>query len=241
MRERGLLRRTLLVGMGSLGASVLVPCVPARADDKPLPTPIPGEPHGANDDAARPPHAVLFEEDRSDPNGRQFTGTAVWSAARASADGPEWSAGEMVLHAKVAIPDRGMTVEWAMQRSVEKLIWASHTVHVIFDLAPDSPHGGIQNVPGMLMKPNQYARGVPIIGTAVKVKRGYFLLGLSAVDAERQRNLTLLKEQAWLDVPIVYTDGQRAILAIEKGPSGERAFAQAFAAWDGGAGPQERR
>jgi hypothetical protein len=32
-------------------------------------------------------------------------------------------------------------------------------------------------------------------------------------------------------VPIVYNNGRRAILAIEKGTPGERAFADAFATW----------
>ncbi|HEY6257119.1 MAG TPA: hypothetical protein VIY51_15145, partial [Xanthobacteraceae bacterium] len=36
---------------------------------------------------------------------------------------------------------------------------------------------------------------------------------------------------SWFDIPIVYSNNQRAILAMEKGASGERAFAEAFARW----------
>jgi len=32
-------------------------------------------------------------------------------------------------------------------------------------------------------------------------------------------------------VPLVYTNQRRAIIAIEKGDTGERAFTEAFAAW----------
>ena len=46
-----------------------------------------------------------------------------------------------------------------------------------------------------------------------------------------QRNLPLLKERAWFDIPIVYNNGRRAILALEKGTPGERAFEEAFKAW----------
>jgi hypothetical protein len=46
-----------------------------------------------------------------------------------------------------------------------------------------------------------------------------------------QRNLQLLKERAWFDIPIVYNNGRRAILALEKGTPGERAFDEAFKAW----------
>ena len=56
-------------------------------------------------------------------------------------------------------------------------------------------------------------------------------MGLSNVDADRQRNLQLLKERSWFDVPLVYVNQRRAIIAIEKGAPGERAFNEAFATW----------
>jgi hypothetical protein len=40
-----------------------------------------------------------------------------------------------------------------------------------------------------------------------------------------------LKERSWFDVPLVYVSQRRAIIAIEKGAPGERAFNDAFAAW----------
>ena len=83
----------------------------------------------------------------------------------------------------------------------------------------------------MLMKQAEQARGVPLAGLAVKVTNNYFLIGLSAVDIDVQRNIQLLKERDWFDIPIVYTNGKRAILAMEKGTPGNRAFEEAFRAW----------
>jgi hypothetical protein len=86
-------------------------------------------------------------------------------------------------------------------------------------------------VPGILMKQAEQTRGVPLAGLAVKVTNGFFLIGLSAVEADRERNIQLLKERAWFDIPVVYANNRRAILALEKGTPGERVFADAFAAW----------
>jgi hypothetical protein len=47
-----------------------------------------------------------------------------------------------------------------------------------------------------------------------------------------QRNVELLRELSWFDIPIVYDDGHQAIIAVEKGASGELAFSEAFAAWE---------
>jgi hypothetical protein len=45
--------------------------------------------------------------------------------------------------------------------------------------------------------------------------------------------MELLKERAWFDIPIVYSNGRRAVLAVQKGEPGERAFKEAFADWGG--------
>ena len=45
-------------------------------------------------------------------------------------------------------------------------------------------------------------------------------------------NLQLLNERGWIDVPVVYNNNRRAIVAMEKGASGERAFADAFKVWE---------
>ena len=49
-------------------------------------------------------------------------------------------------------------------------------------------------------------------------------------ESDSARNLQLLKEHSWFDVPLVYANQRRAIIAIEKGVPGERAFNEAFAA-----------
>jgi hypothetical protein len=82
-----------------------------------------------------------------------------------------------------------------------------------------------------LMKSNEQARGTPLAGFAVKLWNGVFLVGLSNVNADRARNLEFLKERPWFDVPLVYANQRRAIIAIEKGAPGERAFNNAFVAW----------
>ena len=114
-----------------------------------------------------------------------------------------------------------MTVTWSLRRNTDQALPASHTIEIMFNLPADFPGGGIANVPGILMKQSEQARGTPLAGFAVKVTNGFFLVGLSAVEADMQRNIQLLKDRPWFDIPIVYTNGGRAILAMEKGPPGD--------------------
>ena len=54
---------------------------------------------------------------------------------------------------------------------------------------------------------------------------------MSNLEQDKDRNLQLLKERGWFDIPVVYNNNRRAILAMEKGTPGDRAFADAFKAW----------
>jgi hypothetical protein len=172
---------------------------------------------------------VLYDEDASDPQGKRYVGSAIWRTETVS-PGPGL-APELAVRADIEIPERKLRMTWSLRRNTDKALPASHTIEIMFTLPADFPEGGIGNVPGVLMKQNEQARGVPLAGLAVKVTNGYFLIGLSAVDVDLQRNIQLLKERDWFDIPVVYTSGKRAILAMEKGTPGTRAFEEAFRAW----------
>ena len=65
----------------------------------------------------------------------------------------------------------------------------------------------------------------------MRVTNGYFWIGLSNADVELKRNLQELKSRGFIDIPLVYDNGRRGILSLAKGPDGEAAFSEAFAAW----------
>jgi hypothetical protein len=200
---------------------------------------------GSNDSAARPgaqnaPNAdqgaaavaqrvLLYEEDPNDPQGKRFAGSAVWHLDNASpgANQPP----EPVVRADIEIPERKMTVKWVLKRNTDKTLPASHTIEITVTLPADFPHGGIKTIAGQYMKSTEDQLGEPLAGYAVKVTDTYFLIGLSAVDSEQQHNIALLKAKPWFDMPVVFNDGRRAILAVEKGVPGDRVLTDAFAAW----------
>lgn len=172
---------------------------------------------------------VLYEEDPQDPQGKRYVGTVLWrTEMKAGASGrPQ----ELAVRGDIEVPERNMSIVWSLRRNTDQSLPASHTIEIMFTLPADSSTGGVQNVPGVLMKQAEQTRGVPLAGLAVKVTPGFFLIGLSALEADTQRNLQLLKERSWFDIPIVYNNNRRAILAMEKGTPGEKVFNDAFAAW----------
>jgi hypothetical protein len=174
-----------------------------------------------------PQKAVLYEEDPRDSAGKSYVGSAIWrTEVRPPGPGQKPN---IAARADVEIPAWNISIHWSLRRNDDKQLPASHIVEIVFTLPPDFPHRGISNIPGMLMKQGETTlRGVPLRGLAVKVTTNSFLIGLSSVEADMQRNIELLKEQSWIDIPVVYGDGKRAIIAIEKGMPGERAFTDAL-------------
>jgi hypothetical protein len=190
------------------------------------PAPAPG---GQTAAAPAAQKVVLYEEDPADPNGKRFVGSAIWRTEMVTpAPGQP---PELAIRADVEVPERKLAMTWSLRRNTDKSLPATHTVEINFKLPPDFPSGGISNVPGILMKQAEQTRGVPLAGLAVKVTPGFYLIGLSNLDADKDRNLQLLKERGWFDIPVVYNNNRRAILAMEKGTPGERAFADAFKVW----------
>jgi len=181
------------------------------------------------DVAAVAQRVVLYEEDPNDPQGKRSVGSAVWRTEAVSPG--TGKPPELAVRADIEIPERKISITWTLRRDNESNGSTSHTIEIMFKLPPDFPSGGILNVPGIWMKQAEQTQGTALAGLAVKVTTGYFLIGLSNAPADRERNTQLLKERPWFDIPIVYTNNRRAILAMEKGTPGERAFAQAFAAW----------
>jgi hypothetical protein len=188
-----------------------------------------GQPSSSDQVAPVAQRVVLYDEDPSDPKGKQYVGSVIWRTEQIKATGSQKA--DIAVRADIEIPDRKFKMTMSFRRNTDASLPASHTAELTFVLPPDFSGGGVSNVPGILMKSNEQARGTPLAGLAVKVTDGFFLVGLSNVDADRSRNLQLLKERSWFDVPLVYVNQRRAIIAIEKGAPGERAFNDAFAAW----------
>jgi len=170
---------------------------------------------------------VLYEEDVTNPTGRQFVGTTVWRTETIKAQGkPD----ELAIRAEVDIPSRSLQMTIRIRRNVDPTLPASHVIE-LSSRVPTGSDFGIERIPGMLMKSNEKARGTPFAALAVKVTDGFFMVGMSGVPADQARNLSLLVEHGWFDIPMNYSNNRRAILAIAKGNTGDEAIKSALTAW----------
>lgn len=209
------------------------PAEPTPEDDVATAAPdeMPEQEAAAQDGVPVAQRVMLYEETIGpDSEGEQFVGNVSWRVEEETEAGDD--EGAMVIRGFVDVPDRGLKMLVTVRRNADDSLPASHTIELLFEVPPDFEEGGVANVPGILMKTSEPARGAPLVGASARVTNGYFLIGLSSTEADQQRNVELLRERPWMDIPVLYNNGRRAIMTLEKGRPGEQAFSEAFSSWE---------
>lgn len=198
----------------------------------PQTTPAPGPAPGPGTVSPVGQRAVLYEENPTTGQQQQqvqtFVGTAVWRTETLS-PGPGQPP-DVGIRADIDVPDRRLSAVMTIRRNPDPNLPASHTIEIQFN-TPNDPFGGVANMPGVRLKTSETAQGAPLAALVVRVTPGFFLVGLSAIDSDREQNVQFLRERSWFDIPFVYNNGRRAVLAFEKGTPGERAINEALASW----------
>jgi hypothetical protein len=168
--------------------------------------------------------AILYD---IDPTGqrKRYEGSVSWRTEITVATP------KVEIKADAEIPEKHISVALLLRRNVDPSFPASHVLELKFSPLSDMSYGEISSVPGLAMKPDDEASGMRLTVQGATISPGFFLLALSDVQADIDVNLKLLKEQPWIMIPIVYSNGNRATLNFSKGASGERVFNQAFLAW----------
>jgi hypothetical protein len=184
----------------------------------------------AETDALVAQRAVLYEEPLEAAAAAAgvvaINAAVTWKYLPNGINGPE-------IVGNVEVPERALKIKLAIRRNTDETLPASHIVEVVVDAPSDFPGKGVRDVPRVVFKPSEDARGQPLIGASARVADGFFWIALSGVQSDVTANLNLLKDRIWIDLPLVYDSGQRAILTIEKGTPGERVFERALTAWAG--------
>ena len=173
--------------------------------------------------------AIFYEERTSASEGSAEPGSIVWSLVQESPGGnlPP----EPAIRAEATIPGKDLQLRMTIKRNADQSLPASHIIEMIFLTPEDFPGGGIDNILRVALKGSEQEAGNPLIGIPAKIADGFFLVALNDGKAEKDANLTLLRRQSWIDIPVVYKSGRRALFTMEKGVPGDKVFDEALKAW----------
>lgn len=171
----------------------------------------------------------LYEERIGQSSPTAIQGSIAWSLRReAGVDGKQ----EASVQGTLTVPERNLTAQITFKRNSDPSLPASHIVEMVFSLPPNFEGGSIDSVQRISMKRTEQDRGDALVAVPAKITDDFHMIALNDYPDARKANLDLLSTREWIDIPITYRNGRRALLTMQKGPTGIEAFNTAIREWN---------
>ncbi|MGX1786209.1 histidine kinase [Bosea sp. NPDC055332] len=211
-----------------------------RAGGEPTPTPgqqsgqRPNQPASAQpgSDIAVAQRAILYIEVPEAPQQpRTVQGRVLW---RLDSDiaGPGQPV-ETIVRGTIEIADAGLALDFTIRRNTDSAFPASHIIGMRFTTSGEAANDAIREVGVPQFKLEEGERGAPLSAISSALGENLFVAALSNVPVEAGRNLDLLRNRNWIDLPVRFASGRRGIITFEKGGAGNQTIAEALSRWQG--------
>ncbi len=174
--------------------------------------------------------AILYIEDPAVPQTpRAANGRVFWRLDSESVG--QGRPVETIVRATVEIPESGLTLDFTIRRNTDNAFPASHIIGLRFSSTGDPATESVREVGVPQFKTEESERGAPLSAINSALGENLFVAALSNVPVEVTRNVDLILNRAWIDVPVRFASGKRGIITFEKGVSGGQTLADAFGRW----------
>lgn len=174
--------------------------------------------------------AILYTEDPATPQQPQaINGRVFWRLDSESAG--QGRPVETIVRATIEVPDAGLSLDFTIRRNADSAFPASHIIGMRFTRSGAQAADAIREVGVPQFKAEENERGAPISAISSALGENLFVAALSNVPVEIQRNLELIQDRPWIDIPLRFASGRRGIITFEKGVSGSQTLADAFNRW----------
>jgi hypothetical protein len=172
---------------------------------------------------------VLYEERLGQTGPTAVQGNVAWRLVSETpgADQPA----EAAIQADISVPEREFSATMMIKRNADSSLPASHIVEIIFDLPADFDGGGIEAIQRIAFKQTEEDRGNELIAVPAKITDEFFMVALNDYAEAVATNTELMRSRSWIDIPVIYDNGRRALITLDKGSAGAEVFTRALADW----------
>ncbi len=173
----------------------------------------------------------LYEERLDQQSPAVNEGSVVWSLI----DDPEnGGPNNVAIRGEINTADGNLSALMTIKRNADKSLPASHIIEIVFALPENFSGGGIDQIQRISMKQTEQDQGNPLIAVPAKITEDFYMIALNDLTEAVQTNTQLLRTRNWIDIPVIYSNGRRALITLEKGTSGTEVFNKALDIWAAG-------
>jgi hypothetical protein len=174
--------------------------------------------------------AILYTEDPANPQQpRAIPGRVFWRLDSESAG--QGRPVETIVRATLEVAEAGLSLDFTIRRNTDTAFPASHIIGLRFTATGDPAQNAVREVGVPQFKIEEGERGAPLSAINSALGDNLFVAALSNVPVEVERNIDLILNRLWIDVPVRFASGRRGIITFEKGVSGSQTLADAFGRW----------
>lgn len=200
---------------------------PANNAGAPAGTPA-GTPPAQQPAVAAGDRMFLYEEVLGQTVPTAIQGSVSWSLQQENdAEGKP----SPTVQGQITVPGRGLSALITFKRNTDPSLPASHLIEIVFSVSPGFEGGAIDSVQRIAMKSTEQDRGNALIAVPAKITDDFHMIALNDFPDAMKTNLELLKSRNWIDIPVSYRNGRRALLTLQKGNDGIAAFDKALSEW----------
>ncbi|MEL6920479.1 MAG: hypothetical protein AAFO77_05560 [Pseudomonadota bacterium] len=174
--------------------------------------------------------AIFYEERTGTEAGTAVPGSIIWTQVQESPGGDLPL--EPAIRGEVNVPDLNLSLVLTVRRNGDVTFPASHIIEMFFAVPDNFSGRGIGDVQRVTFKGTEQDPGTALIGIPAPIDTNIFLVALTDAAAAIQTNTQLMRGESWIDIPMQYVSGRRALVTLEKGIPGERVFQEVFTYWD---------
>jgi hypothetical protein len=174
----------------------------------------------------------LYEEVLGQSVPSAIPGTVAWSVVNEQdAEGKALP----TIQGQLTVPDRGISALLTFKKNTDASLPASHIIEIVFSTGAGFEGGAIDSVQRVAMKTTEQDRGNALIAVPAKITDDFHMVALNDFPDALATNMELLRTRDWIDIPLAYRNGRRALMTLQKGPAGKQAFDTAIREWQAAA------
>lgn len=169
--------------------------------------------------------AIYYTQGVDDTPGEASEGKVTWTKVQQ----PD---GLPAIQGRIDVANPKIDVVITIAKNTDPGLPASHLIEITFDGIENMSGSSIDRIPAIVLKPNEQARGQPLVGAGVPVTDSMFWIALSDKTEQVSINIATLRDGIWFDMPLLFKDQKRALITFEKGGQGEALFKEVMAVWE---------